>query len=64
MKFFIDSNIIISSALFPQGKAASVFSYILESHQIVLSSYTLKECEIIFDLNILDLLRNKFNLGG
>lgn len=49
MKVFIDTNVLISAVLFPQGKVASVFSYLIESHDIVISSYTIKECEIVFE---------------
>jgi putative PIN family toxin of toxin-antitoxin system len=49
MKVFIDTNVLISAVLFPQGKVASVFSYLIKSHDIVISSYTIKECEIVFE---------------
>ena len=49
MRFFIDTNIIISAALFPDGKTASVFSYLLESHEIILSDYSLRECVLVFE---------------
>ena len=49
MRFFVDSNIIISAVLFPQGKVASVFSYIIEKHDVIISSYSISECERVFD---------------
>ena len=49
MRVFIDTNIIISSILFPEGKVASVFSYIIEAHDLIIASYSIKECEIVFD---------------
>jgi putative PIN family toxin of toxin-antitoxin system len=49
MRIFVDTNVIISAILFPQGKVASVFSYIIESHDLIISSYTIKECETVFD---------------
>ena len=49
MRFFVDSNIIISAVLFPQGKVASVFSHIIENHDVIISSYSMFECEIVFD---------------
>ena len=48
MRFFIDTNILISAALFPAGKAALVFSHILESHELILSDYTIRECQQVF----------------
>ena len=49
MRVFVDTNVIISSVLFPHGKVASVFSYIIETHDLIISSYSIKECEIVFD---------------
>jgi len=56
MKFFIDTNIIISAALFPNGKTAFVFSHILESHDIIISDYTIEECRLIFQKKFPDKL--------
>src|SRR5574344_1993923 len=49
MRIFIDTNIVISSILFPKGKVASVFSYILDSHEVIISSYTIDECKEVFE---------------
>lgn len=48
MRILIDSNIIISAALFPAGKVSSVLSYILGTHTVVIPSYSIKECEAVF----------------
>ena len=48
MRVFVDTNIIISAILFPNGKTAKVFSYLLERHTVIISSYTKKECEEVF----------------
>lgn len=48
MRIFVDTNIIISSMLFPDGKVAKVFSYLLENHTVVISSYSKKECKTVF----------------
>ena len=48
MRVFVDTNIIISAILFPSGKTARVFSYLLEKHTVIISSYTKKECEEVF----------------
>jgi len=49
MKVFIDTNILISSILFPKGKVAAVFQHILEVHDLIISSYTIAECEKVFE---------------
>ena len=48
MRVFVDTNIIISAILFPSGKTARVFSYLLEKHTVIISSYTKEECEEVF----------------
>jgi len=49
VRIFVDTNIIISAILFPDGKVASVFSHILESHDVIISSYSIIECETVFN---------------
>ncbi len=44
----MDTNIVISSILFPKGKTAFVFSHLLEKHTVVISSYTKAECIEVF----------------
>jgi len=48
LKFLIDTNILISAALFPNGKVSFVLSHILESHKLIISSYSLVECKTVF----------------
>ena len=48
MKVFVDTNIIISSILFPNGKVSKVFSHILENHAVIISSYSKQECIEVF----------------
>ena len=48
MRVFVDTNIIISAILFPNGKTAGVFSYLLEKHTVIISSYTKEECKEVF----------------
>ena len=48
MRIFIDTNIILSAALFPEGKVAVVLSYILETHTVIIASYSIKECTTVF----------------
>lgn len=49
MRVFIDTNVIISAALFPQGKVAEVVSHLIENHDLIISSYSINECETVFD---------------
>lgn len=49
MRVFLDTNVVISAILFPQGKVALVFSHILEMHEPIISSYSIMECEVLFD---------------
>lgn len=48
MRVFVDTNIVISSLLFPNGKVAYVFSHLLEKHTVIISSYTKEECHEVF----------------
>ena len=48
MRVFVDTNIVISAILFPNGKTAKVFSYLLEKHTVIISSYTKEECKEVF----------------
>ena len=48
MRVLIDTNIIISAALFPEGKVSSVLSHLFESHTVVISSYSIEECKQVF----------------
>jgi putative PIN family toxin of toxin-antitoxin system len=48
LRIFIDTNIILSAVLFPEGKVSKVLSYILETHTIIISSYSIKECNVVF----------------
>ncbi len=48
MRVFVDTNIVISAMLFPNGKVAKVFSHLLEKHTLIISSYTKEECTEVF----------------
>lgn len=48
MRIFVDTNILISSILFPKGKTAEVFSYILKNHTVIISTYSIDECKNVF----------------
>ena len=49
MRVFVDTNVIISAMLFPNGKVAIVFSHLLEKHTVIISSYTKEECKEVFE---------------
>ena len=49
MRVFVDTNIVISAMLFPNGKVAKVFSHLLEEHTLIISSYTKEECTEVFE---------------
>ena len=49
MRVFVDTNIVISAMLFPNGKVAKVFSHLLEKHTVIISSYTKEECVEVFE---------------
>ena len=49
MRVFVDTNIVISAMLFPNGKVAKVFSHLLEKHSVIISSYTKEECVEVFE---------------
>jgi len=48
MKVIVDTNILISAILFPNGKVAEVFSYLIKTHDLIISSYAIEECEKVF----------------
>ena len=48
MRVFVDTNIVISAMLFPNGKVAKVFSHLLAKHTVIISSYTKEECIEVF----------------
>lgn len=48
MRVFIDSNIILSAALFPDGEVSKVLFHLLKKHTVIISSYSLRECTTVF----------------
>ena len=49
MRVFVDTNVVISAMVFPNGKVARVFSHLLEKHTVIISSYTKEECKEVFE---------------
>jgi predicted nucleic acid-binding protein len=48
MRIFLDSNVLISAALFPSTPVALVVGHVLESHTLILSTWTMAECREVF----------------
>lgn len=48
MRVFVDTNIVISSILFPNGKTAAVFNHIIEHHELILASFCIAESKLVF----------------
>ena len=48
MRVLVDTNVIISAALFPKGKVSYVLSHLFESHTVVIASYSIEECKQVF----------------
>ena len=49
IRVMVDANIIISAILFPNSVVAKAFSHLIDNHTLVLSKYTLREVEEVFD---------------
>jgi putative PIN family toxin of toxin-antitoxin system len=48
LRILVDTNVLISAALFPDGFVSSVLSYLFESHRVVVASYSIDECREVF----------------
>ncbi len=48
MRVIIDTNIILSAALFPEGKVSKVLFYLLKTHRVIIASYSINECTVVF----------------
>ena len=65
MRVLIDTNIIVSAALFPKGKVAFVLSHLFDFHTVVIASYSIEESKKVFlnkfpeKLDILDSFYNE-----
>jgi putative PIN family toxin of toxin-antitoxin system len=44
-----DANIIVSAILFPKSTIAKAFDHLIDNHNLVLSKYTKKEIEDVFN---------------
>lgn len=49
MRIFIDTNVLISAILFPGSKPALVLDYVLGKHTPIISTYTISECQAVFE---------------
>lgn len=65
MRILIDTNIIVSAALFPKGKVAFVLAHLFDFHTVVIASYSIEESKKVFlnkfpeKLNVLDSFYNE-----
>jgi putative PIN family toxin of toxin-antitoxin system len=48
LRILVDTNIIISAALFPNGKVSLVLSHLFETHVVVIASYSIEEAKQVF----------------
>jgi len=48
MRVFVDTNIIVSSILFPRGTTATVFNHIIKHHELIIPSFCIVEANIVF----------------
>ena len=48
MRVFVDTNIVISSMLFPNGKVAKVFSHLLEKHTVIIYNIIIRDKTTFF----------------
>ena len=48
MRIFLDANVLVSAALFPSSPVAVVVGHVLESHTLILSTWTMAECREVF----------------
>ena len=68
MRILIDTNIIVSAALFPKGKVAFVLAHLFDFHTVVIASYSIEESKKVFlnkfpeKLNVLPKIRDVHDL--
>lgn len=43
MRIMVDTNVLFSAILFPQGRAADALSHCIQEHELVICSYVLRE---------------------
>jgi len=48
LRFLVDTNVLVSAVLFPAGKVSKVFSYLLETHDVTLCSFSIAEARAVF----------------
>lgn len=48
MRLFLDTNVLLSAMLFPQGRAAAFLRRAITGHTIVLSAYVIEELYVVF----------------
>ena len=48
MRLFLDTNVVLSAILFPEGRAAAFFRRAITDHTILLSDYVVDELRTVF----------------
>ena len=48
MRVLVDTNVVLSAILFPEGTAARAFASTIRNHHLVLSDYTIDELRDVF----------------
>lgn len=48
MRLFLDTNVVLSAVLFPDGMTATFFRQAITDHSIVLSAYVIEELRAVF----------------
>lgn len=49
LRVLVDTNVILSAILYPEGVAAAAFAEIVENHDLFLSDYTISELHEVFE---------------
>ena len=48
MRLFLDTNVIISAMLFPNGRVAAFLRDAIENHTVVIGEYVIEELRTVF----------------
>ena len=54
MKIMIDTNIIVSAILFPEGSISLLLKNIVKSHEIYISTFSIEELTLVFERKFKD----------
>lgn len=54
MRIMIDTNILVSAALFPESKVAACLSFAMREHTLIICTYVLEEVQTVFSRKFAD----------